>query len=275
MPRHRILSVCDGISDHGDYYRVGTWEVLDFAGRALAYLTAAPGNRGLSACGAEAVAHMPMNERPRLGQDAGFPTRKHGPGVAAILETPVLSVCYPAGCLGEGRQVYGEVRDASNRPRNIGAASGVRVRIRCVFSQPSRGGRRSWINSSRFRKARNLLPAARPARSIQVSSRRSRSPRSRRLPENGYGTLIVWGYRRRKAEGRRGSIQPIDGASSRPTPAARPLENSDDAAYCADGFFRQPSVHIFRKLCKSARNANVEPAVEAWARYFLETGHFP
>ena len=109
-------TVCDGISDHGDYYRVGTWEVLDFAGRALAYLTAAPGNRGLSACGAEAVAHMPMNERPRLGQDAGFPTRQHCPGGTAILETPAPTVRNPGGCLREGGQVYGKVRYRVHQP---------------------------------------------------------------------------------------------------------------------------------------------------------------
>ena len=90
--------------------------MLVVAGRALAYLPAPPGNRGLSACGAEAVARMLMNERPRLGQDGGFATRQHGPGGTAILETPALTVRNPGGCLGEGGQVYGEVRDRVHQP---------------------------------------------------------------------------------------------------------------------------------------------------------------
>ena len=46
-------------------------------------------------------------------------------------------------------------------------------------------------------------------------------------------------------------------------------------AFCADNFFRRPSLHTFRELCKSAQKAKVGPVVEAWARYFLETGHLP
>ena len=47
------------------------------------------------------------------------------------------------------------------------------------------------------------------------------------------------------------------------------------AAFRADNFFRRPSMLTFRELCKSAQKAKVRPAVEAWARYFLETGHLP
>ena len=47
------------------------------------------------------------------------------------------------------------------------------------------------------------------------------------------------------------------------------------AAFYADAFFSNPSLHTFQELCKSAQKAKVRPAVEAWARYFLETGHLP
>lgn len=47
------------------------------------------------------------------------------------------------------------------------------------------------------------------------------------------------------------------------------------AAFHADNFFRRPSLLTFQELCKSAQKAKVGPAVEAWARYFLETGHLP
>ena len=47
------------------------------------------------------------------------------------------------------------------------------------------------------------------------------------------------------------------------------------AAFRTDNFFRRPSMLTFRELCKSAQKAKVRPAVEAWARYFLETGHLP
>ena len=47
------------------------------------------------------------------------------------------------------------------------------------------------------------------------------------------------------------------------------------AAFYADDFFSDPSLHTFQELCKSAQKAKVGPAVEAWARYFLETGHLP
>ena len=47
------------------------------------------------------------------------------------------------------------------------------------------------------------------------------------------------------------------------------------AAFYADDFFSNPSLHTFQELCKSAQKAKVRPAVEAWARYFLETGHLP
>ena len=47
------------------------------------------------------------------------------------------------------------------------------------------------------------------------------------------------------------------------------------AAFYADDFFSNPSLHTFQELCKSAQKAKVGPAVEAWARYFLETGHLP
>ena len=47
------------------------------------------------------------------------------------------------------------------------------------------------------------------------------------------------------------------------------------AAFRADNFFRRPSMLTFRELCKSAQKAKVRPAVKAWARYFLETGHLP
>ncbi len=47
------------------------------------------------------------------------------------------------------------------------------------------------------------------------------------------------------------------------------------AAFRADNFFRRPSLLTFQELCKSSQKAKVGPAVEAWARYFLETGHLP
>ena len=47
------------------------------------------------------------------------------------------------------------------------------------------------------------------------------------------------------------------------------------ATFYADDFFSNPSLHTFQELCKSAQKAKVGPAVEAWARYFLETGHLP
>ncbi len=47
------------------------------------------------------------------------------------------------------------------------------------------------------------------------------------------------------------------------------------AAFHANNFFRRPSLLTFQELCKSAQKAKVGPAVEAWARYFLETGHLP
>lgn len=46
-------------------------------------------------------------------------------------------------------------------------------------------------------------------------------------------------------------------------------------AFYADDFFSDPSLHTFQELCKSAQKAKVGPAVEAWARYFLETGLLP
>ena len=46
-------------------------------------------------------------------------------------------------------------------------------------------------------------------------------------------------------------------------------------AFYANDFFAQPSLHTFQELCKSAQKAKVGPAIEAWARYFLETGHLP
>ena len=46
-------------------------------------------------------------------------------------------------------------------------------------------------------------------------------------------------------------------------------------AFYANDFFAQPSLHTFQELCKAAQKAKVGPAVEAWARYFLETGHLP
>ena len=45
--------------------------------------------------------------------------------------------------------------------------------------------------------------------------------------------------------------------------------------FYADDFFSNPSLHTFQELCEAARKAKVGPAVEAWARYFLETGHLP
>lgn len=45
--------------------------------------------------------------------------------------------------------------------------------------------------------------------------------------------------------------------------------------FYASDFFAQPSLHTFQELCKAARRAKVGPAVEAWARYFMETGHLP
>ena len=45
--------------------------------------------------------------------------------------------------------------------------------------------------------------------------------------------------------------------------------------FYASDFFAQPSLHTFRELCKAAQKAKVGPAVEAWARYFMETGHLP
>ena len=45
--------------------------------------------------------------------------------------------------------------------------------------------------------------------------------------------------------------------------------------FYANDFFAQPSLHTFQELCKAARRAKVGPAVEAWARYFMETGHLP
>ena len=45
--------------------------------------------------------------------------------------------------------------------------------------------------------------------------------------------------------------------------------------FYANDFFAQPSLHTFQELCKAAQKAKVGPAVEAWARYFLETGHLP
>ena len=47
------------------------------------------------------------------------------------------------------------------------------------------------------------------------------------------------------------------------------------ATFYAEDFFSNPSLHTFQELCKSAQKAKVGPAVEAWARYFLETGHLP
>ena len=45
--------------------------------------------------------------------------------------------------------------------------------------------------------------------------------------------------------------------------------------FYADDFFLNPSLHTFQELCEAARKAKVGPAVEAWARYFMETGHLP
>ncbi len=45
--------------------------------------------------------------------------------------------------------------------------------------------------------------------------------------------------------------------------------------FYADDFFSNPSLHTFQELCEAARKAKVGPAVEAWGRYFLETGHLP
>ena len=45
--------------------------------------------------------------------------------------------------------------------------------------------------------------------------------------------------------------------------------------FYADAFFSNPSLHTFQELCEAARKAKVGPAVEAWGRYFLETGHLP
>ena len=47
------------------------------------------------------------------------------------------------------------------------------------------------------------------------------------------------------------------------------------ATFYAEDFFSNPSLHTFQELCKSAQKAKVGPAVEAWARYFMETGHLP
>ncbi len=47
------------------------------------------------------------------------------------------------------------------------------------------------------------------------------------------------------------------------------------ATFYADDFFSNPSLHTFQELCEAAQKAKVGPAVEAWARYFLETGHLP
>lgn len=46
-------------------------------------------------------------------------------------------------------------------------------------------------------------------------------------------------------------------------------------AFYADDFFSNSSLHTFQELCEAAHKAKVGPAVEAWARYFLETGHLP
>lgn len=47
------------------------------------------------------------------------------------------------------------------------------------------------------------------------------------------------------------------------------------ATFYADDFFSNPSLHTFQELCEAAQKAKVGPAVEAWARYFMETGHLP
>ncbi len=45
--------------------------------------------------------------------------------------------------------------------------------------------------------------------------------------------------------------------------------------FYADDFFSNPSLHTFQELCEAASKAKVGSAVEAWARYFLETGYLP
>lgn len=47
------------------------------------------------------------------------------------------------------------------------------------------------------------------------------------------------------------------------------------ATFYVDDFFSNPSLHTFQELCEAAQKAKVGPAVEAWARYFMETGHLP
>jgi len=43
----------------------------------------------------------------------------------------------------------------------------------------------------------------------------------------------------------------------------------------AEEFFASPSAYGFQELCKAARKVRVGKAVEAWARYFLESGRRP
>jgi len=47
------------------------------------------------------------------------------------------------------------------------------------------------------------------------------------------------------------------------------------AAMVADTFFSSPSLSTFQELCQAARKVNAGEAVEAWARYYLETGTRP
>ena len=43
----------------------------------------------------------------------------------------------------------------------------------------------------------------------------------------------------------------------------------------AEEFFAGPALGTFQALCKGARSARVGPAVEEWARHYLETGQRP
>jgi uncharacterized Zn finger protein len=46
-------------------------------------------------------------------------------------------------------------------------------------------------------------------------------------------------------------------------------------AFRADDFFAYPSLESFQELIKTARRARVGPAVDVWARHYLQTGQLP
>ena len=49
----------------------------------------------------------------------------------------------------------------------------------------------------------------------------------------------------------------------------------DGVAILAEEFFASPGLNTFEALCKGGRKARVGPAVDSWARYYLETGRRP